>query len=388
MRPRDRCTDVGRRGPRTRVPRTVRDAAERRLRTCGQVVWLNRNLWRRLTVVAKPFFVSSKRWRAASALAVIVTLLLALNALNVANSYIGRNFMSAISLRDHEQFQKYGALFLAVFASSTAVAVAEQFVQDRLALSWRDWLTRHLLGRYLAGRTFDRIRDRKDIDNPDQRIAEDVRTFTSTLLSFVVMTVNGMLTTMAFAGVLWSISPVLLFTATLYAATGSLLTVALGYRLVALDDQQLRKEADLRHGIIHLREHGRVRSARADENVARVIFGRVRRVVRNSRAIISVSRNLGFFTSGYNYLVPLLPVLIVAPRYLRSEIELGVVTQSAMAFAQLLGAFSIVVAQFQSIASFAAVVHRIGSLLEAMETGPGSEDDRDAEQLELPGVVA
>jgi putative ATP-binding cassette transporter len=341
------------------------------------MVRLNRSLWRRLTVVARPFFVSSQRWRAAGALAGIVTLLLALNALNVANSYIGRNFMSAISLRDHGRFKTYAVLYLVVFASSTAVAVTEQFVQDRLALSWRDWLTRQLLGRYLGGQTVERLRDLKHIDNPDQRIAEDVRTLTSTLLSFVVMIVNGALTTIAFAGVLWSIAPVLLLTAVVYASAGSLLTVALGYRLVALDNHQLRKEADLRQGIIHLRERGSVRSAAADESVARDLFGRVGRIVRNSRAIIGVSRNVASFTSAYNYLVPLLPVLIVAPRYLRGEIELGVVTQSAMAFAQLLGAFSIVVAQFQSIAAFAAVVHRIGSLSEALGAGPAAEVDED-----------
>jgi putative ATP-binding cassette transporter len=339
------------------------------------MVRLNRGVWRRLTVVARPFFVSSQRWRAAGALALIVILLLTLNALNVANSYIGRNFMSAIALRDHGRFKTYAALYLAVFASSTAVAVTQQFVQDRLALSWRDWLTRQLLGRYLEGQTVERLRDLKHIDNPDQRIAEDVRTLTSTLLSFVVMIVNGALTTIAFAGVLWSIAPVLLLTAVLYASAGSILTVALGYRLVALDNHQLRKEADLRQGIIQVRERASVRSAAADESVARNLFGRVGRVVRNSRAIIAVSRNLGSFTSAYNYVVPLLPVLIVAPRYLRGEIELGVVTQSAMAFAQLLGAFSIVVAQLQSIAAFAAVVHRIGSLSEAMGAGPAAKAD-------------
>jgi putative ATP-binding cassette transporter len=76
---------------------------------------------------------------------------------------------------------------------------------------------------------------------------------------------------------------------------------------------------------------------------------------------------VAFFTSGYNYLVPILPILIVAPLYLRGKIELGVVTQSAMAFAQLLGAFSLIVAQFQSISAFAAVVRRLGALWEEMD---------------------
>jgi putative ATP-binding cassette transporter len=83
--------------------------------------------------------------------------------------------------------------------------------------------------------------------------------------------------------------------------------------------------------------------------------------------MIGVTRNVGFFTSGYNYLVPILPLFIVAPLYLRGTIEFGVVTQSAMAFAQLLGALSLIVAQFQTISNFAAVLRRLGTLWEEIE---------------------
>jgi putative ATP-binding cassette transporter len=286
---------------------------------------LHRHAWLRVFAVGKGFFLSPLRWRAAGALTAILALLLTLNALNVANSYVGRNFMTAIAQRDGAQYFRFAVLYIGVFAASTVTGVSQQFVQDRLALSWRDWLTRHLIDRYLSAHTFARIRARTDIDNPDQRIAEDVRTFTGTLMSFVVMIANSTLTTVAFAGVLWSITPLLLVTAVLYAALGSVVTVLLGHR----------------------------------------------RVVHNSRAIIGVTRNVGFFTSGYNYLVQILPILIVAPRYLRGTIEFGVVTQSAMAFAQLLGAFSLILVQFQSISAFAAVARRLGSLLEAMDAvGP------------------
>jgi putative ATP-binding cassette transporter len=325
-----------------------------------------RHPWFGVLSIGKAFFLSAIRWRAAGALSAIIALLLTLNALNVANSYVGRNFMTAIALRDRVQYFRFAILYLCVFAASAVTGVSQQFVQDRLALSWRDWLTRHLIDRYLSGHTFARISAKKEIDNPDQRIAEDAHTFTNTLLSFVVMIANSALTTVAFAGVLWSISPLLLLTAILYAAVGSAFTVLLGYRLVALNSQQLRKEADLRYGLIHVREHVSPLGERDEPQEARIL-ARLRRVVRNSRAIIGVTRNVAFFTSGYNYLVPILPIVIVAPLYLRGKIELGVVTQSAMAFAQLLGAFSLIVAQFQSISTFAAVVRRLSSLWEQMD---------------------
>ena len=330
---------------------------------------LNRHVWSRVVALGKPLFLSPMRWGAAGALAVIVTLLLTLNALNVGNSYVGRGFITAISQRHRGEYVRFALLYLAVFGASAVVGVTSQFAQDRLALLWRESLTRHLIDRYLGGHTFDRIAAKKEIDNPDQRIAEDVRTFTSNLVSFVVMIANSTLTTIAFAGVLWSITPALLLTAVLYAALGSTLTVFLGFRLVALNNLQLKKEADFRYGLIHLREHAEPLNARGEPKEGRRVRARLRRVVHNTRAIIGVTRNVGFFTSGYNYLVQILPILVVAPRYFRGEVEFGVVTQSAMAFAQLLGAFSLIVAQFQGLSTFAAVIGRLGALQEEMGAG-------------------
>ena len=85
------------------------------------------------------------------------------------------------------------------------------------------------------------------------------------------------------------------------------------------------------------------------------------------RRLIAVNRNLAFFTSGYNYLIQIIPILIVAPLFMRGDVEFGVITQSAIAFSTLLGALSLVVTQFQSISSFAAVVTRIGSLADALD---------------------
>ena len=341
------------------------------------MAFLNRHPWHRMVALGKPLFLSPMRWRASGALALIVTLLLTLNALNVGNSYVGRGFITAISQKNREQYFGFAILYLAVFASSAAVGVTNQFVQDRLALLWRESLTRHLIDRYLSAHAFERIATHEEVDNPDQRIAEDVRTFTTTLVSFVVMITNSSLTTIAFAGVLWSITPALLVMAVLYAALGSTATVFLGFRLVKLNNLQLKKEADFRYGLIHLREHAEPLDARGEPKEGRRVRARLRRVVHNTRAIIAVTRNVGFFTSGYNYLVQILPILIVAPQYFRGEVEFGVVTQSAMAFAQLLGAFSLIVAQFQSLSTFAAVIGRLGSLREEMEAGTPQKHVRD-----------
>jgi putative ATP-binding cassette transporter len=328
-------------------------------------------LWARLRRVGMPFFTSDARWRAYAGLGVVLVLLLSINGLNVVNSYVGRDFMSALAERQPGRFYALAGMLAGVFAASTAAEVLATFAQQRLGLVWRDWLTRTLLDRYLGGLTYRRLTSRKDIDNPDQRISEDIKNFTATSLSFLVMLVNGLLTLAACAGVLWSITPTLFLVALGYAALGSFGTVALGRRLVSLNNLQLQKEADFRFALGRVRERaGDIARARGEGEEKTRLVRLLGAVVENFRAMIGVNRNVGFFTTGYGYLTQIIPAAVVAPLYVRGDVPFGTVTQSAMAFTQVLGAFSLVVKQFSDLTAYAAVVGRLGALWEATEPGP------------------
>jgi putative ATP-binding cassette transporter len=333
---------------------------------------INRRAWSYLLAISEPLFTSRRRRSVFGRLGFILALLLSLNGLNVANSYVGREFMSAIADRESERFYEFALFYAAVFAASTVVSVFYQFSQDRLALLWRELLTRHLTDRYLTDLAYYRLPRLIDIDNPDQRISEDVRSFTTTLLSFGLMLLNSTMTTIAFAGILWSITPWLLLGAVLYAMFGSVGTVLLGGRLVRYDNLQLKKEADLRFGLVHIRENSEaIALLHGEPRENDRVRSLMQNVVENLKRVIAIIRNVGFFTSAFNYLTPVLPVLIVAPLYLRGEIEFGVVTQAAMAFAQILGALSIIVVQFQNISAFTAVVNRLGSLWDGLDQTRG-----------------
>jgi putative ATP-binding cassette transporter len=129
-----------------------------------------------------------------------------MSGLNVVNSYVGRDFMTAVANRDPHRYSTFALAYLAVFAASTAVGGFSRFAELVLGLRWRDWLTRHFLGEYLAGKAYARLNARDEIDNPDQRISEDVKTFTTTTLSFVILVLNSAISVVAFSGVLWSIT--------------------------------------------------------------------------------------------------------------------------------------------------------------------------------------
>ena len=300
--------------------------------------------------------------------ALLLALLLAINGLNVVNSYVGRDFMTAIEQRSMSGFLTMAVLYIGVFAVSTVAAVIYRFTEERLGLLWRHWLTRAFVERYLQDATYYRLREQGEIPNPDQRIADDVRTFTTTTLSLLLVWLNGTFTILAFAGVMWSISPLLFAVAVGYAALGSGLTLVFGRPLLWLNYDQSDREASFRAELVHLRENGEsVAFLRREDRVRERLLSRVDALVENLKRIIAVNRNLGFFTTGYNYMIPLVPILIVAPLFIRGQEEFGVISQSSMAFSYLIGAFSLVVTQFQQISSYAVVIARLSALGEGVE---------------------
>ncbi len=330
---------------------------------------------RRLFVAVQRINRSSDGRPARWMFAALVVLLCGANGLNVLNSYVGRDFMNAITDRNKSEFLWQAVLYIGVFAASTFVSVIARFFEERLALLWRAFMTRQAIGSYLADGTYQTLDVSGQLANPDQRISEDIKAFSATTLSFILMGLNSLLTILAFSGVLWTISPALFGVSVLYAAVGSVVTVAMGRSLVQLNSRQLDKEASFRSGLIHVRQNAElIYVGRSEGRHSERLLAKLSDLVDNFRTITSINRNVGFFTTGYNWLIQIIPALIVAPGYIAGQIEFGVITQSAMAFSTLVAAFSLIVTQFQSLSNFAAVVARLSSLMSAIEGSKGGPE--------------
>ncbi len=352
------------------------------------MVAIHRQAWARFAHVLRKFFSSEERWKARILSAALVILLLTISGLNVVNSYVGRDFMTALADRHAGAFYQLALLYIGVFAASTVVASLQSYAQARLGLVWRAWLTGQLVNCYLRDRAYFRLRSRTNVDNPDERISEDVRAFTDTALGFIVMLVNGIITIIAFAGVTWSISPILFGVAVGYALLGSLGTVLLGRRLAGLNARQLAREADFRAALLHVRENApAIALTQAERPLHERLTARLASLVANFRSMIAVNLRLSFFTGGYGYLIQIIPALVIGPMYISGEVQFGVVTQAAMAFAQLVGAFSLVVTQFGSISAFAAVVSRVNQLEEELEDARTAAPEQ-IKTVETPSRVA
>jgi putative ATP-binding cassette transporter len=331
-------------------------------------VQIIRLTWKRLCGALRMLVRSEQGPKAVIFAVTLLLLMVAINGLNVINSYVGRDFMSAIESRNMDVFKQQALLYVGVFIASTVVLAFFRFTEERLGILWREQLTRRLTDAYLKDRTYYRLDSATGVANPDQRISDDVRAFTSTTLSFMLLIVNGTLTAVSFSGVLWTISPLLFTVAVVYALCGTAMTIFLGKPLIRLNYNQLDMEADFRSDLIHVRENSEsIALAHREGRFKARLNKRLDALTTNFRRLIRINRNLGFFTNGYNYFIQIIPALIIAPMFIMGGKEFGVITQSTMAFATLLGAFSLIVTQFQSISAFTAVVARLHTLSDAIE---------------------
>lgn len=333
-------------------------------------------IWSRLVTIAQPFFAEA-RTKAIGGFVILAVLLLGVNGLNFINSYVMRDFMTALE-QGHANFYLFGLALAAVFGLASIAEAFQFYTEQRLGLLWRQRLTDRLLHRYLGYRAQQHKGANPSIDNPDERISEDIKTFTTSSLSFLVLLLNSLLTLCLFLGVLWSITPWLVLTAVLYSAAGSLGTILLGRRLVPLNNNQLRKEADFRFALVRVREHGEHEEDHQES--ADSLRDRFNQVVDNFRAIIAVTRNVGFFTREYNYLIQIIPALVVAPLYIHDpdKVPFGTIAQAAMAFSQVVGAFSLIVTKFQEVSTYAAVVNRLSAMWEATEESAAPAESKTA----------
>ncbi|MEN9566112.1 MAG: hypothetical protein RLZZ69_1308 [Cyanobacteriota bacterium] len=299
----------------------------------------------------------AKQW---GLLSVLLLFSIMVSGLNVVISFTIRFIETALVDKDASTFWRFLWVFGGVFVVGTAIVVIYRYCQQLLGVYWREWLTQNLLQRYLKNRAYYQINAQKEIDNPDQRLAEDINSFTSTSLTLLLSILDSVITLVSFVGVLWAISSSLSLVLIGYALFGTVVTVLLGRRLIGLNYNQLQREADFRYGLVHLRDNAESIAFYGGESQELESVGqRFARAIRNYHLLIGWQRNLNFFTTGHSYFVRILPYVVVAPIYLAGKIDFGAISQATIAFFQIFGALSIIIGQFELLTAFAAGINRI-----------------------------
>ncbi|TXL71697.1 ABC transporter ATP-binding protein/permease [Vineibacter terrae] len=380
------------------------DASRTDLTRLGRIRAFTRDLW----TLALPYFRSEDRRWAWSLLAVVVAINLFLVYMQVQFNLWNGRFYNALQHKDWPTFIHelwvFSGLAVVYIAASLVAFYTDQWLQVR----WRRWLTGRVVDSWLAGRAYYRIEMAHSVDNPDQRIADDVRLFVSYTMSLSIGLVSAVATLFTFLFLLWetsgplvlplfgtevSIPGYMVWVALLYAVAGTWLTHVIGRPLINLGFQRQRLEANFRFDLMRLRENAEpiaLYQGEARENAGlRARFGEV---IDIWWAYIRARTRLALFTTGYNQIAIIFPYVAASPRYFSGAFELGQLMQIADQFSQVQGSLSYFVSAYTDIAEWGAVINRLkgfdGAItharaLQTITRAPHAEPDLTARGLSL-----
>jgi putative ATP-binding cassette transporter len=383
-------------------------AQEALMTRLGEVL---RDAW----TLVRPYWFSEDRWAGRGLLLVVVVLNLFIVYINVLLSKWYNLFYNSLQDKDFAAFGSLLLRFSWLAGLFIVAAVYQVYLNQMLQIRWRRWLTDRYLSAWLADGAYYRMQLASgETDNPDQRIADDLRLFVTGALTLSIGGLRAVVTLVSFLAILWGLSgsvtlPIgagvtvpgyMVWAALLYAIAGTWLTNLIGRPLVRLNFTQQRFEADFRFSLVRFRENTEgvaLYGGEADE--MRSFRDRFSSVVRNWWDIMRRQKRLTWFTAGYGQAAVIFPILVAAPRYFRGEIPLGALMQTSQAFGQVQDALSFIVTSYTDIAEWRAVVLRLlgferalarvraEAAVEGVHHGTGGADSLslDRVNLTLPG---
>lgn len=341
---------------------------------------------RRLTAfwqLLQPYWWSEEKWIGRGLLAAIVSLNLGLVYLTVLFNEWNRFFYDAIQNKDFPTFKEQLLRFAVLAFIYIAVAVYRLYLNQMLEMKWRRWLTEKYMQQWMDHQVYYRMEvQQHGTDNPDQRIAEDLRLFTSGSLSLSLGLLSSVVTLFSFVGILWSLSGDLAFTlfghnivipaymvwvAILYSFFGSALAHWVGKTLIGLNFEQQRYEADFRFSLMRVRENAEgIALYKGETTEQQNLDSRYRKILKNWWEIMKCQKRLTWLTATYTQIAIIFPVLVSAPRYFSGAIQLGGLMQIASAFGNVQSALSWFVDNYRPFAEWKASVDRLTSFRETL----------------------
>ena len=336
-------------------------------------------VWR----IAVPYFRSEDKLAGLLLLISVITIELMAVGINGLLNQWNNRFYTALQDKNWDSFVREIGIFCVLAACYIALAVYQLYLNQWLQIRWRRWLTSRYLGEWLHQANHYRMQLQGDAaDNPDQRIADDVKMFVEQTLTIGVGFLSAAATLGLFVVILWELSAeapltiagteihipgYLVWGALIYSVFGTALTHWIGSPLVLLDFRQQRFEADFRFNLVRVRENAeQIALLRGDSAEQQRLSERFGRVVENWYEIMRRTKRLTAFTSSYGQAATVFPYVLVAPAYFADKIQLGGMMQTANAFSNVQQSLSFFVSVYRGLAEWRAVVARLDGFEEAI----------------------
>ncbi len=328
---------------------------------------------------------SQEKWKARGLLAGVIALTLGQVYMLVLLNGWNNDFYNALQQRAFESFWPLIGQFAGFAFLHIIFAVYAVYVRQILEIKWRKWMTDKYLDRWLGHQTYYRLQvaGQDDMDNPDQRIADDVNSFVNLTLGLFVGVLKQATSLVAFVVILWNLSGSLdiplgdtvlsvpgymVFVTLIYSVVGTWLAHKVGRKLIRLNYDQQRFEADFRFSMVRVRENSESVAFYGGEKPELQNFReRFALVIGNFWGLMKRTKLLNFYVNGYAQIAIIVPVLMCAPQYFNGTMQLGGFMQTISAFGRVQDALSYFVESYDSIAQYVAVIRRLGGFAGHME---------------------
>lgn len=284
-------------------------------------------------------------------------------------SMVQKFFWNTLSAKDATKFGKLLAFYALTVTIGPIVLSVFDWVKQRLALMWRRALSEHLLKRYFTANNYYKLSlGGTAIDNPDQRISEDVMKFTDRAVRFFTIMGVAAFDLIIFSVILYRVYSPLLFALIAYAGIGTTVIAITGRRLVRLNQRQVIREADFRFGLVRVREATEsVAFYGGEEAEKKELFERFISLFRNKLTLLGLKRNVEFLSTSFRYWAQVVPTIVIAPQYFAGKVALGTISQVYFSFNHVLSSLGLIANEFTALTEFSAGVGRLKGIADVLE---------------------
>ena len=336
-----------------------------------------KKLFRGFWTLFKGYWSSEEKWKARGLLAFVISLNFAMVYLLVQLNEWYNTFYNALQNYEAESFWSLIGEFSAIAFTYIVIAVYAVYLRQMLQIKWRTWMTNNYLSAWMGNQTYYRLQDAAD--NPDQRISEDIGQFVNLSLGLIIGFLKQLTTLAAFGVVLWELSgsieiagliiPGYMFWFSfVYSGVGTFLAHKVGRKLISLNFDQQKYEADFRFSMMRVRENSESIAFYRGEAAEMEGFNlKFSNVIKNYWQLMKKTKHLNFYVNGYGQLAIIVPLIMAAPRYFSKEIQLGGLMQISSAFGRVQDALSYFVDSYDTLASLAAVINRLAGFTEHID---------------------
>ncbi len=332
--------------------------------------------WKNVKTIAGPYWfptesegrVFSDVIRSWGMLALLLLLVIALVGVTAFNTFITRDLIDIIEEKDASSFSQVILLYAGGLFFVTLLVGFSKFVRKKIATDWYQWLNNQILEKYLRNRAYYKINFKSDIDNPDQRLAQEIEPIARTVLTFSTTLLEKVLEMVVFLSILWSISQFVASVLFVYTIIGNLIALYLSQETNKINQEKLEVEADYSYSLTHVRNHAESIAFFQGENQESNIIGRrFIQVIKNIQRKINWERNEDIFNRAYQALIQIFPFLVLAPLYMNDEINFGQVSQANMTANLFASALATLIGEFGTSGKFSSYIERLSEFSDALK---------------------